>query len=210
MLAGVACTIVTSRRCKGTTLEDAEGFPEVGELEPIEIEEFEEVEFEMGEKRKKAEMAATELIEKAKIVQPGTGVAEKTPLPCVAVCGVGLEDEGEESVAAMLHQQLRVQKGGGPEEPVWFDLFTVADRSFEDLDQSLARCRSMVVCPPLNLSDRRKIKALKEGLKVMLESVPTALNRIIILSTVGAQAGSGGFNVGSFFGVDFKSGRCAS
>ena len=39
-------TQVTSRRCKGTTLEDAEGFPEVGELEPIEIEEFEEVEFE--------------------------------------------------------------------------------------------------------------------------------------------------------------------
>lgn len=29
------------------------------------------------------------------------------------------KDEGEVSVAAMLHQQLRVQKGGGPEEPIW-------------------------------------------------------------------------------------------
>ena len=37
---------VTCRRCKGSTLEDMEGFPEMGEMEPIEIEEFEEVEFE--------------------------------------------------------------------------------------------------------------------------------------------------------------------
>lgn len=43
----------TSRKCKGTTLEDAEAaeglapaFPEIPEMEPIEIEEFEEVEFE--------------------------------------------------------------------------------------------------------------------------------------------------------------------
>ena len=34
----------------------------------------------------------------------------------------------------------------------------------------MSRCRSMVVCPPLNLADRRKIKALKEGLKTMLET----------------------------------------
>ena len=30
------------------------------------------------------------------------------------------------------------------------------------------RCRTMVVCPPLNLGDRRKIKALRDGLKLLL------------------------------------------
>lgn len=210
ILAGAASAVVTCRRCKGSTLEDMEGFPEIGEMEPIEIEEFEEVEFEMGEKRQKAEMAATELLEKTNIIRPGTGIAEKTPLPCVAVCGMGREDDEKDSVAAMLHRQLRIYKGGSPEEPVWFDLDTVAGRSFEELDQSLALCRTMVVCPPLNLGDRRKIKALRDGLKLLLESVPMAMNRIIVLSTIGAQAGTGGFNVGSFFGVDFKSGSYAS
>ena len=118
------------------------------------------------------------------------GIAEKTPLPCVAVCGTGreepwrhylkepritrticrkssswcswgflvlscfaeklwsqavisrdnsadffgksrnrwglnaaataVEDDDKDSVAAMLHRQLRIYKGGSPEEPVWF------------------------------------------------------------------------------------------
>jgi hypothetical protein len=31
-----------------------------------------------------------------------------------------VEDDDKDSVAAMLHRQLRIYKGGSPEEPVWF------------------------------------------------------------------------------------------
>ncbi|CAK8995056.1 p53 and DNA damage-regulated protein 1 [Durusdinium trenchii] len=162
----------------------------------------------MSPERQEAEQMADELIDGSEIIRCGTGVAEETPLPCVAVCGVGTLEE--ESVGAAVHQEFQVFKGDGPEAPVWFDLLGVVQRSWEDLDQAMARCRTMVVCPPLGLSDRRKVKAMRDGLKILLDSCPSALNRIVILSQIGAQAGGGGFNVGSFFGVDFKSGSYGS
>ena len=42
------------------------------------------------------------------------------------------------------------------------------------------------------------------------ESAPLALSQTLVLSRIGAQEGTGGFNVGSFFGVDLKSGSYAS
>ncbi|CAK9111219.1 unnamed protein product [Durusdinium trenchii] len=195
-----------TRRCRARAVRALEEAEKGEELE--ELEELDEVEFVMSPERQEAEQMADELIDGSEIIRCGTGVAEETPLPCVAVCGVGTLEE--ESVGAAVHQEFQVFKGDGPEAPVWFDLLGVVQRSWEDLDQAMARCRTMVVCPPLGLSDRRKVKAMRDGLKILLDSCPSALNRIVILSQIGAQAGGGGFNVGSFFGVDFKSGSYGS
>ncbi|CAJ1461627.1 unnamed protein product [Effrenium voratum] len=151
--------------------------------------------------------------------------AEASALPCVLVCGVDFGDDN--SVAGRLFQELQLLTAGTPNE-------AVGGLPFEQLDQLLAGCRAAAVCPPLaprDVTDRRKLRAWRDGLnlgssglgivlstahkelqqhgKLILDAVPLALSRALLLSTVGAQAGAS-FNVGSFFGVDFKSGTFAS
>lgn len=71
------------------------------------------------------------------MIEPGRGLAARQPLPCVAVCGLGSPED--DSAAAELYQRLQVA------EPLWLDLSTVAQQSFEELDQSMARRRRGMV-----------------------------------------------------------------
>ncbi|CAJ1362838.1 unnamed protein product, partial [Effrenium voratum] len=160
-----------------------------------------------GKARKDRERRADALTDQTELIQLGSGEAEASALPCVLVCGVDFGDDN--SVAGRLFQELQLLTAGTPNEPVWCDLEAVGGLPFEQLDQLLAGCRAAAVCPPLDVTDRRKLRAWRDGLKLILDAVPLALSRALLLSTVGAQAGAS-FNVGSFFGVDFKSGTFAS
>eukprot|EP00439_Symbiodinium_sp_Y106_P075250 s92_g14.t2 len=159
------------------------------------------------------ERKADAVLEKVNIkVRPGHGEARAEPLPCVAVCGIGdaPSTEGTGSVGGHLYFDLEELTGGTPAAPRWFDLESAVDTPFEELDQALALCRTAVICPSLDLTDRRKVRALRDGLKKLLDSMPLSLSRVLMLSTIGARGKDGGFNVGSFFGVDFKTGTYAS
>ncbi|CAE7252588.1 Pdrg1 [Symbiodinium sp. CCMP2592] len=118
--------------------------------------------------------------------------------------------KGTGSVGGHLYFDLEELTGGTAAAPRWFDLESAVDTPFEELDQALALCRTAVICPTLDLTDRRKVRALRDGLKKLLDSMPLSLSRVLMLSTVGARGKDGGFNVGSFFGVDFKTGTYAS
>jgi len=120
-------------------------------------------------------------------------------VPNVAVCGVGRPEDS--SAGARLFQFLREAAATKADEPIWVDLREAASMPFEDLDALLLRARTAMVCPDVGDDDRRSIMAQREGLKAVLMSCPPPLNKVLLLSRIGAQAGKGGINMRSFFGL---------
>lgn len=133
-------------------------------------------------------------------VKPGSGLAAPSVLPRVVVCGLGDIDNNE--VGRRLVERLREGTvGDALSEPLWVNLFDVPDVPIGELDVLLARCRAAVVCPDVTDDDRRRLLALRMGLRSLIECFPDPLSRVVLLSRVGAQDGKGGFNIGGFFGM---------
>ncbi|CAE8586204.1 unnamed protein product [Polarella glacialis] len=151
-----------------------------------------------------------------KVVEPGLGKALRLPLPCTVVCGIGpppgeggASSSVDESTCQRLFRRLREEAALPIEKPVWVDLTTASQQPFEELDLLMARCRAAVICPDFEEGDRRRLRAVRVGLKFAMSSFPVPLSRVVLLSQIGAQDGKGGFNLTSFFGAKTKEGTVA-
>jgi len=111
----------------------------------------------------------------------------------VFVCGVS------GGVGAQLLERLSLE---ARIEPRWATLDDVRRRSFEDLDDILSDCNTLVVTPDITDSGADTLPLAKEALKALLASCPDSLSKIILLSSSDSRKDKGGFNIGSFFDKD--------
>lgn len=124
-------------------------------------------------------------------VQLGKGASIKH-FGKVAVCGSERGGCGRQLLSMLESVSTSTAK------PVWIDLDTAAKFGFEEMEVLLEGCRTLIVCP--NSSDLSKdIERSRDGLKAVLASAALEMNRVVLLSRIGAQTGKGGFNISSFF-----------
>mmetsp|Transcript_59901 Transcript_59901/g.110961 ORF Transcript_59901/g.110961 Transcript_59901/m.110961 type:complete len:457 (+) Transcript_59901:278-1648(+) len=89
------------------------------------------------------------------------------------------------------------------DQPEWIDLMQIASLPFEEVDLLLASRRALVICPDVDSEDRRSLMSLREGMKAVLASIPSFLDKAVLLSRVGAQSIKGGINMRAFFGMNY-------
>eukprot|EP00440_Ansanella_granifera_P061183 gb/GFBE01066326.1/.p1 GENE.gb/GFBE01066326.1/~~gb/GFBE01066326.1/.p1 ORF type:complete len:499 (+),score=121.26 gb/GFBE01066326.1/:1-1497(+) len=210
LLAGAAVAgahrrrLLQQVRCRSLAENQEEAERELEKLE-AELEALEEA---MGEEnaqiarqreaemRSKVEQQLANAPEaRASAVSTNAGAALKGVGGRVAVCGTGSE---EGSPGRILLARLK-EEAPAKAQPVWLDLAEAGRKSFEEVDELLTDCTAAVICPDPADGSPEALEAARQGLKAVLASAPYEMNKVVLLSHVGAQAGKGGFNIGAFF-----------
>eukprot|EP00933_Yihiella_yeosuensis_P002644 TRINITY_DN104548_c0_g1_i1.p1 TRINITY_DN104548_c0_g1~~TRINITY_DN104548_c0_g1_i1.p1 ORF type:complete len:338 (+),score=84.52 TRINITY_DN104548_c0_g1_i1:69-1016(+) len=86
-------------------------------------------------------------------------------------------------------------------EPQFVDLSKVSRMNFEGIENLLKDCTAAVLCPePNEATTSEDLEAAKLALRSILQGAPYELTKVILVSRIGTQADTGGFNMGAFFG----------